>query len=89
MVKRPGREVDHIRLVPRLRMCGAIPPLLPHVFMSWYLVKHRDSFNILASIYGYVYKRICISSLCLSNFILRGVRVKPHAFHNTAQDGDK
>jgi hypothetical protein len=32
-VKRPGREGDHLHLVPRLRMCGAISPL-PHT-SSW------------------------------------------------------
>jgi len=25
--KRPGREADHPQLAPRLRMCGAAPPL--------------------------------------------------------------
>jgi hypothetical protein len=29
-IKRPGREVNHLRTVPRLRMGGAIP-LLPHM----------------------------------------------------------
>jgi hypothetical protein len=28
-----------LHLVPRLRMLGAIPPLLQYVFMSWYLIK--------------------------------------------------
>jgi hypothetical protein len=26
-------------------MRGTIPPLSQHVFMAWYLVKHRDDFN--------------------------------------------
>jgi len=47
----------HLHLVPRLRMCGAIP-LLPqcifmawclisngYIFMAWYIVKHRDNFT--------------------------------------------
>jgi hypothetical protein len=37
----------HLHLAPRLRMRGAIPPLLPHIFMALYLVKQRDNFNIL------------------------------------------
>jgi hypothetical protein len=35
----------HLHLVPRSRMCGAIPPLPQYVFMAWSLVKHRDSFT--------------------------------------------
>jgi hypothetical protein len=30
-------------------MIGAIPPL-PHVFMAWCLVKHRDNFTITVSV---------------------------------------
>jgi hypothetical protein len=33
----------HLHLAPRLIMRGAVP-LLPHVFMAWYLVKHKESF---------------------------------------------
>jgi hypothetical protein len=28
-----------------LRMCGALPPLPPYVFMAWSTVKHRDNFT--------------------------------------------
>jgi hypothetical protein len=54
-VKIPVREGD-ILLLPKLGMCGAIPPLPRNVimawwllsnvygFMAWYLVKHRDNF---------------------------------------------
>jgi len=32
-------------------MCGgAIPPLPQYVFMAWYLVKHRDNFNLTLNI---------------------------------------
>ena len=34
-VQQPGHEVDHSHLVPRLRMCGAIPILLLPAFMAW------------------------------------------------------
>jgi hypothetical protein len=34
----------HLHLVSRSRMCGTIPPL-PHVFMAWSLVKHKDNFT--------------------------------------------
>jgi hypothetical protein len=34
----------HHRLVPRSRMCGAIPPLPQYVFTAWCLVKQRDNF---------------------------------------------
>jgi hypothetical protein len=39
----------HLQLVPRLRMSGAIPPLPQYVFMTWCLLKHRDSFNLTFS----------------------------------------
>jgi len=32
----------HFRLVPRIRMNGAKPPLLQYVFMAWCLFKHRE-----------------------------------------------
>jgi hypothetical protein len=35
----------HLHLVPRSRMHGAIPSL-PHAFMVWCLVQHRDNFNM-------------------------------------------
>jgi hypothetical protein len=35
----------HYHLVPRSRMCGAIPPLPQYVFMVWCLVKHRGNFT--------------------------------------------
>jgi hypothetical protein len=44
-VKRPGREADHIHLVPRLRMCGAIPPLPQYISLARCLVKHTDNFT--------------------------------------------
>jgi hypothetical protein len=34
----------HLHLVPRPRMCGAMPPLTQYIFMAWCLVKHRDNF---------------------------------------------
>jgi hypothetical protein len=34
--KRPGLKLTaHLHLVPKLRMCGIIPPLLQYVFMAW------------------------------------------------------
>jgi hypothetical protein len=36
----------HLHLVPRLSICGAIPPLLQYVFMAWCLVKQRDRMKI-------------------------------------------
>jgi hypothetical protein len=33
---------SHLRLVPRSRMRGAIPPLRQYAFMVWCLVKHRN-----------------------------------------------
>jgi hypothetical protein len=44
-VKWLGREVDHIHLVPRSRIRGAIPILPHYVFMAWFLVKHKDNFT--------------------------------------------
>jgi hypothetical protein len=38
-VKRLGRKADHLQLVQRSRMCGAIPPLPPYAFMAWSSVK--------------------------------------------------
>jgi hypothetical protein len=45
--KRTGHEEAYVlQLVAMLRMCWAIPPL-PHVFMAWWLIKHRDYFTLL------------------------------------------
>jgi hypothetical protein len=33
-------------VVPKLGMRGFLP-LSPHVFMAWYLIKHRDNFTLL------------------------------------------
>jgi len=35
----------NLHLVPRLKMCGTILPLLQYVFMTWYLVKLSDNFT--------------------------------------------
>jgi hypothetical protein len=41
----PGIKLTtHLNIVPRLRICGAVPPF-SHVFMAWCLVKHRDNFT--------------------------------------------
>jgi hypothetical protein len=45
----PGMGVKlttHLHLVPRSRMCGAVPPL-PNVFMPRRLVKPRDFRNFI------------------------------------------
>jgi hypothetical protein len=45
-VKRPGVMLTtHLHLVPRSRVCGAIPPLPQCAFMAWYLFRHRDNFT--------------------------------------------
>ena len=46
-VTRPVREDDHIFLLPRFRICEAIP-LLPHGFV---LLKHRDKFALPTGIW--------------------------------------
>jgi len=49
------KVTTHLHLVARLGICGAVPPLIflrgvmlneseGHVFMTWYLVKHRSNF---------------------------------------------
>jgi hypothetical protein len=44
-VKQPGREVDtQLHLVAMLRMRVAII-LLPHVFVAWCLINHKDNFK--------------------------------------------
>jgi len=35
----------HFHVVPRSRMCEAMPPLPQYVSMTWRLVKHRDNFT--------------------------------------------
>jgi hypothetical protein len=52
-VKRRGRETDHLHLVPRKRMRGAIPPIPQHV-MAWCLVKQRDNFTFYPQSCGWV-----------------------------------
>jgi hypothetical protein len=36
--------IAHLYLMPRLKICAAIPLLHPYIFMVWYLVKHTDNF---------------------------------------------
>jgi hypothetical protein len=43
-----SRPLTHLHLAPRLKTCGAMPPL-PHVFMARYLAKHMDSFAFRVS----------------------------------------
>jgi hypothetical protein len=43
-----GRGVKlttHFHLVPRLRVSGAIPPLLQYTFMAWCSVKAQNNFT--------------------------------------------
>jgi hypothetical protein len=47
------RWPTHLRLVPNLWMCAAIPPL-PHVFMVWCWIKHRDIALPLQTINTYI-----------------------------------
>jgi hypothetical protein len=37
----------HLNVMPRLRMCGAIPPLPHLVFMASCLVEHTDKFTLI------------------------------------------
>jgi hypothetical protein len=49
-VKWPGMKLTtHLHIVPRSRMCGAIPPFPQYVFLAWCLVKHRDNFTFIYS----------------------------------------
>jgi hypothetical protein len=44
-VKLPGVKLTiHLRLLPKLRMRGAVSPLTKYVFVASCLVKHRDNF---------------------------------------------
>jgi len=45
-VKRPEREVDHLHLVPRSRIRGAIRPLLHYAFLAWFSVKAQGQLYI-------------------------------------------
>jgi hypothetical protein len=45
----------HFHLVPRLRIHAATTPLPQYVFMTWYLVKHRDNFVFTVG-YGVIYR---------------------------------
>jgi hypothetical protein len=40
-----AKLTNHLHIVLRLRMLGAIPPLPQYVFMAWYLVTHSDNFT--------------------------------------------
>jgi hypothetical protein len=60
-VKRPRRDANHsLPSRAEVKICGAIPPLPPYVFMAWYLIKqgirlhdvvfsfkHRKRFTVL------------------------------------------
>jgi hypothetical protein len=53
-----GRGVKittHIHVVPRLRKCGAIPPLNQNVFMAWWLLKHKTALILLYLILYFSY----------------------------------
>jgi hypothetical protein len=44
--RRPWREADHLHpSSAEFKNDGTIPPL-PHVFMGWWLLTHRNSFTI-------------------------------------------
>jgi len=43
----------HLQVL-RLRMRGAVPPLLPFLFMVWCLVKYRDSSGFTIFIYLFI-----------------------------------
>jgi hypothetical protein len=49
----------HLRLVPRLRMHGAIPQLPQYVFMVWCLVKQRDNFTFNWDSWSVTYIPFC------------------------------
>jgi hypothetical protein len=44
---------NHLHLVPRSKMRGAIPPLSQYTFMAWCLVKNRDNFALYLYLYFY------------------------------------
>jgi len=35
----------HLLLVPKSRVCGAIPPSPQYILLAWCIVKHRDNFT--------------------------------------------
>jgi len=55
-VKRPGREANHV--VPRTRMCDAMPP--PPNTSSWHgsQLKHKDSFNFTFTVRTFFIKAL-------------------------------
>ena len=70
-VYQPGCEVDHFHLVPRLRMCGAIPILLLPAFMAWrgttltHTHTHTHSHLLVIAIFSFlllVYKAIGVKA---------------------------
>jgi len=34
-------------------MCGAVPPILCYIFMAWCLVKHRDNFTFIVTVFRF------------------------------------
>jgi hypothetical protein len=51
-VKLPGRETDHLRLVPRSRIRGAIPPFPNTPSWRGAELKHRDNWFEVGNIPG-------------------------------------
>jgi len=66
-VKLMGRKLTaHLHPVPRLRLHGAVHPLLRYIFVVWCLVKHRDNFTFMI-IVTVVVPCSLITSECLQN----------------------
>lgn len=70
-VKPPG----HPHLQQMLRMHGAISPLPPHVFTTWWLIKQRDKFYFIwSSLLDSLLFRSRFTFVDISDVVLNGSR---------------
>jgi hypothetical protein len=64
----------YLRLVPRSRMCGAIPPLPQYNFMVWCLIKHRDNFTF------YIFPQTELLTQCVSKILHNASKIARDLF---------
>jgi hypothetical protein len=69
------READHTSLLPSTIMSGALPPL-PHTFMAWYLIMHKDNLTFFWETSGRSwFKRLLCMGRDVNNMTYRACEI--------------